>query len=293
MEFEQNKKTNPMEIPVRYPQNYFFEIQADIGTVYSPGQLVSLEWYRILYCSGNSGAEAVVDQEHYHLHRGDILVVKPRSSHGFVRYGNGTDPYIGYVVTVSEGYVHRLLRTAHQEHMRNSYETAIIHTRGTLWERVDNLFLMALEEQEVKAPGWESALMGYSMALLVQIGRAATSEPITNTRNEKQELLTGILAYVESNLGEKITLEDVASRFFVSASTVTHMFAKKMNISFYKYVMQRRLWVAKNLIKEDMPMEKIAANVGFGDYSAFYRAFKQEFHMSPRQYHKEIRENGE
>ncbi len=57
-----------------------------------------------------------------------------------------------------------------------------------------------------------------------------------------------------------------------------------MNMSFYKYVMQRRLWMAKNLINEGMPMERIAIRVGFGDYSAFYRAFRQEFGMSPRQF---------
>lgn len=293
MEFEQSKKLHPVENPLHFTESIQFEIQADFGNCYVPGQMVALDYYRILYCRSNGSADAMIDDVHYTMNRGDILFVKPHTPHGFISYGNGSEPYIGYVVTVSEGYIQKLLRLAQHERIQDIYENSLIHTRGTLWERIDDLFIMSLEEQEVKAPGWETALLGHSMVMLVQIGRAATSMPATAAKSEKQELLTGILAYVESNLGEKITLEDVASRFFVSSSTVTHMFAKKMNISFYKYVMQRRLWMAKNLIKEDMPMERIAARVGFGDYSAFYRAFKQEFRMSPRQYHKEIRESGE
>lgn len=291
MEFEQNTKIYSVENPLKFTESIQFEIQADFGTVYVPAQMVSLDCYRILYCRSNAGAEVMVNGVCHTMNRGDILLVKPHMLHGFVSYGNADEPYLGCVVTVSEGYVQRLQRLAQHERMQDIYENCLIHTRGTLWERIDDLFIMALEEREIKAPGWETALLGHSMVMMIQIGRAATTLPAAVAKSEKQELLTGILSYVESNLGEKITLEDVASRFFVSASTVTHMFAKKMNISFYKYVMQRRLWMAKNLIKEDMPMERIATRVGFGDYSAFYRAFKQEFNMSPRQYHKEIRES--
>ena len=149
------------------------------------------------------------------------------------------------------------------------------------------MFVITPVASTLMTPPSQAALFGCSMMLLVQNARAAASYPNANIQLEKPDLLTGILAYVEHNLAEKITLEDVANRFFVSPSTVTHLFNKKMNISFYKYVMQYRLWKAQNLIKEGMAMEKISAQVGFNDYSAFYRAFKREFGMSPRQYYKE------
>ena len=33
-------------------------------------------------------------------------------------------------------------------------------------------------------------------------------------------------------------------------------------------------------------MEAVAEQVGFSDYSSFFRAFKQEYGVSPRQYRK-------
>ena len=44
------------------------------------------------------------------------------------------------------------------------------------------------------------------------------------------------------------------------------------------------LFAAKNLIVEGLPLEAVAEQVGFSDYSAFYRAFKGEFGISPRQF---------
>lgn len=263
-----------------------FSIQLDTGNLYIPGQLYCKSEHSAIYCRGNCGAEFRADGISYRLQRGDILLIKPGVPFGVVAYSRNEEQYGGFVVSAGEEYVDYLLEQMGRD-LDYPGGSKLIHTRGTLWENIDTLFAAALEESELKATGWEAALLGCSMMLLVQIARAAASDPNANVSLEKPDLLTGILAYVENNLAEKITLEDVANRFFVSASTVTHLFNKKMNISFYKYVMQYRLWKAQNLIKEGMAMEKIAAQVGFNDYSAFYRAFKQEFGMSPRQYYKE------
>ena len=72
------------------------------------------------------------------------------------------------------------------------------------------------------------------------------------------------------------------------SSTITNLFNRHAGTSFYKFVTSLRLAEAKNLMAEGMPMEKIALRVGFGDYSTFYRAFKKEFSISPRQFLQSI-----
>ena len=90
--------------------------------------------------------------------------------------------------------------------------------------------------------------------------------------------------YIEQHYAEHITVYDIAHKFYVSDSSISHHFKQKMGISIYHYVTQRRLISAKNLISKGMALEQVAARVGFSDYSAFYRAFKQEYGISPRQY---------
>lgn len=290
MEYIQKEKELSRNILLEYSENPFCRIQLDMGTAFVPRQAVACQEYRVLYCQSNSGAQMTVGGRNYQLRRGDILVIRPGSTCTLLTYGRADLPYIGYVVTMEKDRKESLQRLVRQMGWSHEMPEGVIHTWGTAWDRLDTLFLMAMEEQQNRSPGWEVAMLGHVLSLMIQIFRAAYGKVSTVTGIEKQELLNAILSYVEAHLSEKITLESVASHFFVSTSTVTHLFNKKMGISFYRYVMQRRLWTARNLIREGIPMEKIAVQVGFGEYSSFYRAFRQEFHMSPRQYLKESRE---
>ena len=67
------------------------------------------------------------------------------------------------------------------------------------------------------------------------------------------------------------------------ASTISALFRRAMGISFYRCVIQRRLIAAKKLIVDGISLEEVSRQVGFGDYSSFYRAFKGEYGMAPRQ----------
>ena len=101
---------------------------------------------------------------------------------------------------------------------------------------------------------------------------------------EKSELLDRIMAFVEKHYAKTFTIGDLAKKFYVSRSTISHLFQQKMGISFYRFVTQRRLIAAKSLIETGMLLENVALQSGFPDYSNFYRAFKQEYGISPRQY---------
>ena len=116
---------------------------------------------------------------------------------------------------------------------------------------------------------------------------AAVAElPVALGSQEKQDLLNRLLIYVEANLAERITLEETAAHFWISTTTLSTLFSKRMGISFYQYVLKRRLREARDQIAQGMPIENAAARVGFSDYSAFYRAFRREYGMSPRQYRR-------
>ena len=97
-------------------------------------------------------------------------------------------------------------------------------------------------------------------------------------------LLDRIMAYVEGRYPEDVTLESVARESFVSESTVSHLVKEKLGVSFPRYLTQRRLIAAKTLIGQGLPLEQVAERCGFRDYSGFYRAFRQEYGISPRKF---------
>ena len=143
-----------------------------------------------------------------------------------------------------------------------------------------------VEEAENKAPGWEMAVVGNTMVVIAQLIRALSDSNAVAMRREKPELLDQVMAYIEEHYSRRITLQEAASHFYVSTSTISQLFRQKMGVSFYRCVTQRRLIAAKNLIVSGVPLERVNEQVGFTDYSTFYRAFRQEFGISPRQFRK-------
>ena len=80
--------------------------------------------------------------------------------------------------------------------------------------------------------------------------------------------------------------------FFVSSSTVSHLFKQRLGVSFHRYVTQRRLIAAKTCIEKGQRLDDVAARTGFADYSGFFRSFRREYGISPRQY-RQLQEAGE
>ena len=126
--------------------------------------------------------------------------------------------------------------------------------------------------------------MGNTLLIMTYMKRINMEQTAGTMQAEKPELLDRINGYIEEYYATHITIDDLARKFYVSNSTISHLFKQKMGVSLYRYITQRRLIAAKALIARKIPMEEISHMVGFVDYSTFYRAFKQEFGISPRQF---------
>lgn len=242
----------------------------------------------LLCCLSGFGGTFQVGQERFRLQRGDIVIIPDGVVHAIQPEDSAMINH-GIVLWISREYFQLLAELfpslTVQQHMPAG--GGVLRTAGTAWEPIPDLFRGISGETDAQIYGWEAAVSGMMALLLTQIGRAAVDLGLVPRTGEKPELLDSILAYVEAKLSSKITLEDTANRFWVSQSTITHLFHEKMGISFYKYVTRRRLDEARSLMMEGMALEKVATRVGFGDYSAFFRAFKAEFGVSPREFRKQ------
>ena len=98
-----------------------------------------------------------------------------------------------------------------------------------------------------------------------------------------------LIQYARRHLTEpELSIEDLAGAFGCSVRTIQSRFANK-GLSFSRWLMQERLrYVAYRLRstrREDQKqIANLSAQAGFRDLSTFYKAFKQEFGQSPRQW---------
>ncbi len=248
--------------------------------------LHSHDYFEVLYCRTSAGVEYLIGSDRYRLQRGDIVLVPPGVSHRPILPEKVAEPYVRDVLWISAEFMQTIDRAFPDPTMKERDHRLPVRTAGTQWEFIGDLFAGGVREEEERRPGWETAVMGNTLLIFTYMKRMYIERSAGTMKAEKPELLDRITGFIEENYAGRITVDDLARQFYVSNSTISHLFKQKMGVSLYRYVTQRRLIAAKNMIGEKISLEEIAHRVGFADYSTFYRAFKQEFGISPRKFGK-------
>lgn len=96
-----------------------------------------------------------------------------------------------------------------------------------------------------------------------------------------------IQRYIDSHFSEEIRVGDLARRFGLSGSYLTHSFSRWAGVSPGRYILLCRLSLARELLlTSDLPVAGVAARCGFGDVSNFIRLFRSHTGCTPAAYRK-------
>lgn len=112
------------------------------------------------------------------------------------------------------------------------------------------------------------------------------------TSNPYSVYVQKALRFIEENYARPITLENVAELVHLNSSYFSKTFADYVGEGFSKYLSRYRIEKAKEiLVSSDILVTEIGPMVGFGDYTAFTRKFKQLTGVSPSDYRNGRRAN--
>ena len=158
--------------------------------------------------------------------------------------------------------------------------------RGEERERYRALF--GRVEEAAKSGDFGAQLLSDTCVLQLMIAlnrdlRAAPEEPDTSAYrfDPKMEEVT---AFIRSHLTEDLSIERLAGAFYLSRYYLMHRFKAVYGCSVHQYIRQKRLQRAAQLLRQGVPALKAAEDAGFGDYSAFLRAFRSAYGRSPREW---------
>lgn len=102
-------------------------------------------------------------------------------------------------------------------------------------------------------------------------------------------IIQDVLSYINSNYTQPLKTEQLAKKFGISVSYLSHEFQKFTNRSVYDYILYRRVMLARQMMLTDQSLNSIAYQCGFNDYSNFLRMFRKLIGVSPSQFRKNIR----
>lgn len=93
-----------------------------------------------------------------------------------------------------------------------------------------------------------------------------------------------IISYIDNHIYEKITLEKVSKSVFLSSKCICNNIKKYSGMTFLQLISSRRSNQAKHLIySSNMSLQAIAQLCGFDTYSTFYRVYKRQFGITPKE----------
>ncbi len=122
------------------------------------------------------------------------------------------------------------------------------------------------------------------LEFMVLLNRSLRRSDREETSASYDKKTLDLLNYINANLLEDLTVDDLAQKFFISKYYMMRKFKAETGYTIHQYITDKRLLYARELIGHNVPLTKICFDCGFKDYSTFSRAFKGMFNCTPRTY---------
>lgn len=255
-----------------------------------PGFNVPLHWHdeiEILYMKSGS-LTLTINQVSYTGKPGDIFLVNPKEIHGMttndlrtryhallfpLRFSSFQSKNSGsnaFYLPFSEG---RLL-------LRNKISDEPLHKETV------HTICRILSLYQAKTTGFQLGIQIQCAQLLYTLYTGSSYQRLAPTGSEANTNRE-ILAYLQANYPNKISLEEMADAFHMSEKYFSRYFKKHFQTTFTGYLNSLRLENAAKLLTDtDLAITEIAMQSGFNNVSYFIRTFRDAFGCSPLHYRK-------
>ena len=226
-----------------------------------------------------------VDGRIIRMEPGDLLLINPQELHRPL-VGSDNESYERIVLWINKDYLEAL--AGGKNELSRCFDQSLPNRicpadpeRPILKARMHEL----VREYYSRDFGSKICAQGLFLQLMVQLNRLAfrTDSPEGEV-GQLSALVQRTMNYIRENISAPLSLEEIASHLYVSKYHLSHAFSREVGVSLYRYIMLRRLLLARQLLLAGQGAGQVSISCGFSDYASFYRAFKAEYGVSPRAY---------
>lgn len=93
--------------------------------------------------------------------------------------------------------------------------------------------------------------------------------------------LTKAISYIDTNIAGDLSLDIICEHLHITKSYLHRIFMEKLHVSPKKYINIKRFSQAQNAIRLGSNPTAIYSQLGFSDYSTFFRGYKKHYGYSP------------
>ena len=231
--------------------------------------------YEILYVISGEGSFCIEGSD-VEFNSSSFFVIKPLTYYD-IEVKDGTE-FKSYSITFSPSDVHESILNSVDSLFSPNSSWAVIRDFAHI--ELERIFSCLPFADKLSGENKKQYLSSVLSQILILLSSAETKLSYSNSN----EMISHLTDFILDNLdlGNVVSLDEIAKSFFVSKFYLCRIFKKHKGRSIHSYINQKRIMMAKQYIDSGISARDAAARVGYGDYSAFYRAYVKVVGQSPK-----------
>lgn len=233
-----------------------------------------------------------LDLKSYVACTGDIILIKPKSLHGFGQYENESVETITllFSLTMMNAQITDACSIKYFSPIldRKLDVPSIIHPKDSGYENIYKCIINMHEIYHENSNFFELNIKSELFKMFYHLLDDFCSEyNITSKANDETNTIKIIIEYIQMNYMHQISISELADAAGLSEHYLMRYFKSNMGITCVEYMNEYRLNIATHLLTEtDYPIGIIAEKCGIPNVSYFNRIFKKYFKVTPKVYRK-------
>lgn len=239
-----------------------------------------------IYYSISGGKQFLIDNRFYDIQPGDVFFINQYESHHLDQIDTQVHErivlsiYPDYLKSLStpetdldlcfskreDGYCHRISLSEEEQKRFHYYVHKISDISGYGADILE-----------------QAAFMEF-MTFLNSCFLRGSGNLAVQTPSRHRQQVDEILSYIDRNISESFGLEDLSAHFYLSSSYLCRIFKSATGTTINKYIVAKRITLAKSLLTEGCSVTEACERCGFNDYSNFLKSFKKATGVSPKKY---------
>ena len=241
-------------------------------------------FHKIIVFLGGKGCYAI-EGRRYALSAGDLLFVPQGCIHRPEIAAE--QEYERIVLYIRPGYLRELGGDT------CDLETCFERSRETLQFvahpqiQKSNIYRLLRElEHAPENEGFGSELLTKSLflRLMIELTRAMLADAMTYIPSGSDPQVDEMVRFLNEHLTLEVRVDDLAQHLHLSKYYLMRRFKETTGYTVHQYLLSKRLMLAREMIGTGASAMQACYSCGFGEYSAFSRAYRKQFGASPRKH---------
>lgn len=229
----------------------------------------------------------VIDENTYELNTDDIIFIPPGELHQIYSPSSGYRIILQFDCTLL--YTFKGFNSVF-----DLFHPCVVVTPSSMPDihrELASLIMNMASEYFSSQPFREALVYSMLIRFFSVLGRnyIKTEDKFSHIKDPKQveyiKLFVKVCNYINRHCTESIKIEDIANIAGFSKYHFARLFKQVMNMSWYDYLISRRIMQAEKLLADqDLSIMQVAMKSGFSSLATFNRVFRAKKNCTPSQY---------